>query len=1095
MSTLFYEKLRSFVSALKINIYICIIQVGNTAMNKGQVRKKGVLLLADVVNFTPQANGAGANKTTAFNRSLESKTRKMAESFRGMFIKQVGDAVLLFFEDETDALQFAIRLRQASQEGELDGAGFDCDLRMVAHYGKFDFTGSGGVLNDVGGAECIVVFRMEKEAETHGVLITRSLLDLLKDDLKDEGIGFKFAFEEVLKGFSLKTEAYRLVFPVKESTAAAGPLLEKMAELERETRNIPVFGDIYPAMSMADNFVDLDIKSSGKESETWHAEEWDRDMEEAKRWRDSFKLREHRKATLPLNVSGLYERFNRGFIFGLPGSGKTTILKYFAFREFKHNHGIEESGKKRTVLFIPCRNIPSYTRWLEGTGTGDAPNAYSIESMLDYLLHCFLSSGGEIRRDGALKKASTAVHRAYYQGRLTLLIDALDEAPEQGVKDNMLTIFKELAAHSDEGKRKESRFFLTARYSEKERTVNVNMAGPAVFDVRSLDMEQLRKMAAYFYRGQETLYREFDRVVWQEEIAAKVGGTPLTALLVIAYFEIFKTFDTRYHMYRVIVVFILVRAWKQIKEGIFDLDLKTFFKEADSAVMLEKEAYGDAGRIFDALTLLSYGYMDKDKKEKTGGRVITEEDILGVFEMFARDLPEQRRADVEKEAEQWLKRLKEDHLLVPAGPADYVFIHSTVMEYLAARYLVEKIKNRGFLEEKYRVKDIAKHMAGRPAGFFESETIPIAAGGGIEVGAAILGMLKGRVDKEKGEARKRMFYMAALKGLAEFENFVERKRKRRTLDFLHKDTDKALRANRKAVEWAYLYIKNVLLNEDKKGLEQSLELFRAAALPRLTGPALLRDFLGGHEAAFTGGDSQLLVPRMELLHCLVDTELADRWLKEREEKIADLLTMDSEGYHPEDKNFGYYREYTENTCTGLLGSPNFRHGNRVTQTVFSPYGKYILSGSYDNTLKLWESATGKEVRTFKGHERSITSIAISGDNELILSGSEDNTLKLWESATGKEVHTFKGHTSTVWSVAFSGDGKHVVSGSEDNTLKLWAVSTGQEVRTFKGHTSTVWSVAFSGDGKHVVSGSSDMTLKLWAVSTGQEVRGSRGAHI
>ncbi|NIM15625.1 MAG: hypothetical protein GTO45_26900 [Candidatus Aminicenantes bacterium] len=80
-----------------------------------------------------------------------------------------------------------------------------------------------------------------------------------------------------------------------------------------------------------------------------------------------------------------------------------------------------------------------------------------------------------------------------------------------------------------------------------------------VFDVRPLDMEQLRQMAQYFYGEDSGLYREFDRVVWQEEIAAKVGGTPLTALLVIAYYQIFRKFDTRYLMYNIIVVFILLR--------------------------------------------------------------------------------------------------------------------------------------------------------------------------------------------------------------------------------------------------------------------------------------------------------------------------------------------------------------------------------------------------------------------------------------------------------------------------------------------------------------------------------------------------------
>jgi WD40 repeat protein len=171
------------------------------------------------------------------------------------------------------------------------------------------------------------------------------------------------------------------------------------------------------------------------------------------------------------------------------------------------------------------------------------------------------------------------------------------------------------------------------------------------------------------------------------------------------------------------------------------------------------------------------------------------------------------------------------------------------------------------------------------------------------------------------------------------------------------------------------------------------------------------------------------------------------------------------------------------------------HTMSVASVAFSPDGKYVLSGSWDDTLKLWNVETGREIRTFTGHRDNIKSVAFSPDGKYALSGSEDRTLKLWDVATGKELRTFARHLESVKSVAFSPDGKYALSGSEDNTLKLWDVSTGKEIRAFIGHRGDVKSVAFSPDGKYALSGSEDNTLKLWDVSTGKEIRafiGHRG---
>ncbi|MFN8348836.1 MAG: caspase family protein [Spirosomataceae bacterium] len=164
------------------------------------------------------------------------------------------------------------------------------------------------------------------------------------------------------------------------------------------------------------------------------------------------------------------------------------------------------------------------------------------------------------------------------------------------------------------------------------------------------------------------------------------------------------------------------------------------------------------------------------------------------------------------------------------------------------------------------------------------------------------------------------------------------------------------------------------------------------------------------------------------------------------------------------------------------------HAASVRSVAFSPNGKSALSGSDDHTLKLWDLATRKEIKTLTGHSASVRSVAFSPDGKTALSGSDDHTLKLWDIVTGKEIRTLIGHTDDVESVAFSPDGKTALSASWDQTLKLWDISTGKTIKSFIGHSKLVLCVVFSPDGKTVLSGSHDNTLKLWDIATGKELK-------
>jgi WD40 repeat protein len=165
--------------------------------------------------------------------------------------------------------------------------------------------------------------------------------------------------------------------------------------------------------------------------------------------------------------------------------------------------------------------------------------------------------------------------------------------------------------------------------------------------------------------------------------------------------------------------------------------------------------------------------------------------------------------------------------------------------------------------------------------------------------------------------------------------------------------------------------------------------------------------------------------------------------------------------------------------------------NAIKDTRFNPDGKYMASARSDHTIRLWEVATGRQIKILKGHQDTVNAVRFSPNGKMIISGSNDQTLRLWEFNTGKEVRIFR-HQNVVGSICFSPDGKFILSVSNDNTLRVWEVDSGKEVNVLLGHLSSIKSVGFSPDGKYALSGSLDGILLLWEISTGKVLKTFRG---
>ncbi|TFK72834.1 WD40 repeat-like protein [Pluteus cervinus] len=166
------------------------------------------------------------------------------------------------------------------------------------------------------------------------------------------------------------------------------------------------------------------------------------------------------------------------------------------------------------------------------------------------------------------------------------------------------------------------------------------------------------------------------------------------------------------------------------------------------------------------------------------------------------------------------------------------------------------------------------------------------------------------------------------------------------------------------------------------------------------------------------------------------------------------------------------------------------HASLVTSVAFSSDNRYVISGSKDQSIIIWNVETGQQVgNRLQGHTSIVTSVGFSSSDEYVVSASDDKTVRIWNLEAGVPTggtSVLQGHTGCVRTAVFSPNNKYVASGSDDRSIRIWNVKTSQLITSLESSTS-VTSVVFSSDNKYVASASWNNNIRIWNVGAYQQV--------
>ncbi|PKK69944.1 WD40 repeat-like protein [Rhizophagus irregularis] len=224
-------------------------------------------------------------------------------------------------------------------------------------------------------------------------------------------------------------------------------------------------------------------------------------------------------------------------------------------------------------------------------------------------------------------------------------------------------------------------------------------------------------------------------------------------------------------------------------------------------------------------------------------------------------------------------------------------------------------------------------------------------------------------------------------------------------------------------------------------------------------------------------DNNIIYGHKDIVICLAKSFDGKFLISGSKDNTARLWKINVESYEAEERIKGSGICVGHTEAIGAVALPN--------KSL-----KFCITGSQDRTVKYWDLSQAdlskceeeyrpKALYTHQAHEKDINSISISSNDKMFATGSQDKTIKIWSVSDGKLLGTCTGHKRGVWCVQFSPVDYTIVSSSGDKTIKIWSTNDFSCLKTFEGHTNTVLRVSFITSGLQLISSGSDGLIKLW----------------